>query len=153
MIYKPVRLGVVALFALAGACDEGYGIDVTINVTADIAGLYSPEDRGLVVTRIANGADGVAVTQVGVVCGQAVTWNGGSFGFGALPDSSVAVWIERLPADDERACGEIADPEGSPNDDWTRDEDEPQAGADVKAAEGCNASNQESIELTLAVAN
>ena len=95
----------------------------------------------------------MVVRQVGVVCGQAATWSTGSSGFGGLPDTSVAVWIERLPADDKRACGEIADLEGGQNDDWTRDEDEPQATAEVQAAEGCAASNNASTELTLAGAN
>lgn len=137
------------------ACDPGYTVDVRIVVPDAVASAYTPAQRGLLLAQISPAEHETELYAITVVCGEGGSFTTGTGDLGYLPDTTVRAWIEPLPADDTRPCGEVPNADGDGIDDpdlsaYTLDDDEPQAREDIDGAGGCSSSNLADIELTIA---
>jgi hypothetical protein len=105
------KFQVALAVVLASACGEGsWSIEVDITIPADVMGEYSEAARGRLLVRYdSDGGHGLAVHEVGIVCGGAeeVMWADGRDAMGNLPETAIEAWIEPLTGEDERPCGEL----------------------------------------------
>lgn len=105
------KFQVALALVLAPGCGEpSFSIEVDVTIPAAVMGAYSEAARGRLLVRYDNDrADGLAVQEVGIVCGGAeeVVWSDGIDAMGHLPDTAIRAWIEPLADDDARPCGEL----------------------------------------------
>jgi hypothetical protein len=102
------RLVVSALCLFATSCETAVTVKGTVTVSPALAGMYAPENPGLVVVQMRlAGSHANGIWSVGVLCGSAevAAFPFDLTGFGCAAEGTVTAWIESPPARARRDCG------------------------------------------------